>query len=325
MRKRRLIPFVYSSTISYLLEFGDKYIRVYYEDSLITAIKSPYLESELFQLQYKQIADVMRIVHPKHPPKILSRTSATNFTLEDIDFRKGPFLTRNDLIDPDNLYPTEIRCTVLNAGETGALISNGDLFQSTHEGALFKLIHPKSKTVTSGSFSGTTTGTICDSLLIKGAGSFNTHGSWSGAIILQRNENNSDWENFRTYISGNPPDRNVQLTWTEKEDNVQYRAIVTEHTLGTIGADLSCESSFQEGIVEIVAVSSARSAICTVYATLASTDYTKRWQEGSWSDYRGYPSTIEVFENRCCYAGGISNSERSESEIPGYPLLQGAP
>jgi len=325
MRTRRLEPFVYSSTIAYLLEFGDRYIRVYYDDELITAIESPYLESELPEFQYRQIADVMRIVHPKHPPIKLSRTQPTVFTLEEIDFRKGPFLTRNDLVDPTNLTPTEMRCTALSVGETGVLLTTGDVFQEGHEGALFKLIHPKATTTTNGSYSGTTTGVICAAITIKGTGSFNTHGSWSGTIVLQRNENNSDWENFRTYISGDPPDRNVQLSWTEKEDNVQYRANVTAHTSGTIGADLSGESTLGEGIVRVSTVSGPRSAICEVIKDLESTEYTKRWAEGAWSTFRGFPATIEFFEDRCVYAGGISNSDRTEVSIPAYPVLQGQP
>lgn len=325
MRPRRLIPFVYSSTVAYLLELGEGYIRVYYEDALVTSIETPYLEDDLYKLQHKQIADVMRIVRSKNPPKKLSRTTPTTFTLEDVDFRKGPFLTRNDLIDPDNLTPTEMKCSSINVGESGALITNGDVFNVGHEGALFKLLHPKAVTVTNGSFTGTTTGTICAALTIKGTGSFNTHGSWSGTIVLQRNENNSDWEDFRTYISGDPPDRNVQLSWTEKDDNVQYRAVLTAHTSGTIGADLSGESTLQEGIVRVTSVSGTKAAICEVLTALASTDYTKRWHEGAWSTYRGFPATIEFFEDRCDYAGGVSNSERTEVSIPAYPVLQGQP
>lgn len=325
MRMRRLIDFVYSSTIAYVLEFGDGYIRVYYADQLITSIESPYTESQLYQFQYKQIADVMRITHPKHHPKLLSRTSATTFTLEDVDFRKGPFLTRNDLIDPDNLTPTELSCTATEVGAYGALVADAGIFFEGHKGALFKLLHPKTSTVTSGSYTGTTTGTICAPLYIKGTGSFNTHGSWSGTIILQRNENNSDWENFRTYISGDPPDRNVQLSWTEKEDNVQYRAVVTVHTSGTIGADLSGEDTLREGIVKIISVSDSTHAVCQVLAKIESTGPTKRWHEGAWSAYRGYPATVEFYEDRCDYAGGISNSDRIETEIPGYPTLIGLP
>lgn len=325
MRMKRLIPFVYSSTISYLIELGDRYLRAYYEDSLVCSIETPYLESQIFELQFRQIADIMRITHPKHHPKKLSRTSATTFTIDDIPFITGPFLTRNDLIDPNNANPSQMKCTATQVGSAGVLSATAGVFREGHVGALFKLEHPRTTTTSKGTLTGSSTGTICAALDCKGVCLFNTHGSWTGTIVLERNENNGSWETFRTYISGSPPDRNVQLSWTEKSDNVQYRARMTSHSSGTINADISVESVTRSGIVKITGYGSTQSAICEVLVELESTDYTKKWYEGAWSEYRGYPSTIEFFEDRCDYAGGISNSERNEAEIPGYPFLQDNP
>ena len=81
-QKVRLIPFIYSATISYDLEFGSEYIRVFFNDEVITTITSPYLTADLFQLDYKQIGDVMWLVHPSYPQYKLSRTSATTFSLD---------------------------------------------------------------------------------------------------------------------------------------------------------------------------------------------------------------------------------------------------
>jgi len=322
----RLIPFVYSSTIAYLTEMGDEYERFFYDDAVIEAIDSPYTTEQLFQVQFQQIADVVRKTHPSHKPRKLSRTSAETFEIAEIDFRRGPFLTRNDLLDPDNLNPTELSCTATLVGSYGALTADAGIFLDGHAGALFKLVHPRTTTVSSGTMTSTNTGVICQPIDIKGGWGFIAHGSWTGTIIIERNENNAGWETFRTYISGNPADLNVNISFTENEDSVQYRASVSEHaTSSTIKCEITCNNSTQEGIVRIISVSDAKHATCLVLSKLASTSATKRWFEGAWSDLRGYPATLTFFEDRCCYAGGISNSDRVEAEVVDYPTLRSLP
>ena len=88
----RLIPFSFSTTQTYILEFGDQYIRFYKDSGQITSggaayeIVSPYLHTEVFDIKFAQSADVMYITHPNHPPKKLSRTGHTNFTLATVSF-----------------------------------------------------------------------------------------------------------------------------------------------------------------------------------------------------------------------------------------------
>lgn len=322
----RLVPFVYSSTIAYLIECGELYMRFFYADEVVAVVDSPYTTEQNFRFQFQQIADVMRIAEPHHAQQKLSRTTATTFTLEDVDFRTGPFLTRNDLIDPDNLTPTELSCTATTVGSYGALVANGGVFVDEHVGALFKLMHARENTISKGTMATTATGVMCAPINVSGTWSFRTHGSWTGTIELERNENSAGWEVFRTYVSGNPADVNVNQSFTENSENVQYRVSVTEHaTSSTISGEITIETSTQEGIVRITSVSDSKHATCLVLSALASTSSTKRWFEGAWSDYRGHPSTITFFEDRCVYAGGISNSERQETSIAGYPTLQGMP
>ncbi len=58
-------------------------------------IASTYLEANLFQLKFTQSADVLYIVHPSYPPRKLSRTAHTTWTLTTIDFLDGPYLNAN--------------------------------------------------------------------------------------------------------------------------------------------------------------------------------------------------------------------------------------
>ena len=99
--KTRLIPFSFSTEQTYILEFGNQYIRFYKDDGQITSggspyeISSPYTTAQLFDLKFAQSADVMYICNENHPVKKLSRTGHTSWSLTDVDFTDGPYLDSN--------------------------------------------------------------------------------------------------------------------------------------------------------------------------------------------------------------------------------------
>ena len=99
--KTRLIPFEFSTTQTYILEFGNQYMRVYKDKGQVLSggsafeISTPYLTAELFDIKFAQSADVMYITHPSHETKKLSRTDHTAWTLATVDFTNGPFLDTN--------------------------------------------------------------------------------------------------------------------------------------------------------------------------------------------------------------------------------------
>ena len=99
--KTRLIPFEFSTTQTYILEFGNQYMRVYKDKGQVLdsgsafEISTPYLTAELFDIKFAQSADVMYITHPSHETKKLSRTGHTSWTLATVDFTNGPYLDTN--------------------------------------------------------------------------------------------------------------------------------------------------------------------------------------------------------------------------------------
>jgi len=100
-KSTRLIPFEFSTTQTYILEFSDQKIRFYRDNGQILSsgspyeITSPYLEAELFDIKFAQSADIMYITHPSHKTRKLSRTGHTSWTLAEVDFTNGPFLDSN--------------------------------------------------------------------------------------------------------------------------------------------------------------------------------------------------------------------------------------
>jgi len=97
----RLIPFVFSNTQSYVLEFGRYYIRFYMNRGQIVSggvpyeVATPYAAEDVAGLQWAQSADVMYLFHPDYPVHKLSRSGHTSWTLTPVDWEDGPYLSQN--------------------------------------------------------------------------------------------------------------------------------------------------------------------------------------------------------------------------------------
>lgn len=314
---RRAIDFIYSATVAYVLVFEEYYIRVYYDGELITTVSTPYEEAYLFELQYRQVGDVMRIVHPRYKPRKLSRTTTTTFALAEIDFTDGPFMVRNDLRDPLETNPATMACSVTAPDSYGTLTCTTAVFDPKHVGALFQLTHPRSTQTVSAS--GTTSS---GTMHVKGSFRFITRGTWTGTVYVKRRDNGGSWETFRTYVGSSGAEQNVSWTLTENDTNIEY---YIDSAAGSAGfrAELSCDELLHSGVVKIVAYNGTKVALIQVVSRIESTTATRRWAEGSWSDYRGWPASICFFENRCIYAGALSGSGATSDElIDDYPSLR---
>lgn len=89
----RLIPFVFNTEQTMVLEFGEGYIRFHTEGQTLMGsngapyeVATPYLAKDLLTLHYAQKMDVMTIVSGLYPPKELRRYGATDWRLTDVSF-----------------------------------------------------------------------------------------------------------------------------------------------------------------------------------------------------------------------------------------------
>lgn len=150
-KKVRLIPFQFSVEQAYMLEFGENYIRFYRDQSLIggggfssgfssgfslvanaVEVATTYLESELFEIQFIQSADVLYIVHPNHPPAKLSRTAVDSFSLNNEEFVNGPWLDENTGLT--TLTPS-------GTGGSVTITASASLFAATDVGRFVRIDH----------------------------------------------------------------------------------------------------------------------------------------------------------------------------------------
>ena len=135
-RKFRLVPFEYSDTNAYCLEFGHNYIRFYAQSAQVQSggsaveVSTTYTDAQLDELQFAQSADVLYIAHRSHPVRQLVRNSATSFTLSEVVFVDGPYLD-------DNTTATTIAASATSGSVT--LTASASFFTSSHVGALFRI------------------------------------------------------------------------------------------------------------------------------------------------------------------------------------------
>ena len=154
-KKTRILPFEFSATQAYILEFGDEYVRFYKNYGQIQSgpfsevfsaefnrggayeIATPYLEAELFELAITQSADVLYIAHQNHEPRTLSRSGDTNWVLDIIQFLDGPYDAVNATDTTFGLSATSgTGITITASAVTG--INDGDGFLSTDVGRLIR-------------------------------------------------------------------------------------------------------------------------------------------------------------------------------------------
>lgn len=97
-KRARLVLFEYGVADSYVLEFGDLYVRIYYGGARIEAggvpleYVTPYTEAQLRSLRFCQSADVLYIWHKDHAPRKFRRLLAdgSSWQLDAITFLPMP-------------------------------------------------------------------------------------------------------------------------------------------------------------------------------------------------------------------------------------------
>lgn len=101
-KKTFIYEFEYSDVQSYIIEFGDLYIRIYYDGGFVETapasgvpleVVTTYVEADLETLVITQSADVLYVTHKNYPPRKIRRLGANSWDIVDCDFQDGPYIT----------------------------------------------------------------------------------------------------------------------------------------------------------------------------------------------------------------------------------------
>jgi hypothetical protein len=179
-KRCRLIPFNFSTTTRFVLEFGHLYLRVWGNNSQVLSggvpleIVTPYTEDDLRELQYAQLNDIMYIAHGNYAPRKLSRLADDNWTLVPVAFDYPPLRDMN-ISD----------VTIASSASTGAvtLTASDDTFDPNHVGSQWAIQWPRS----SGSVDTVINGNKATAVLdIQGGWTITTVGTWQAKVRILR-------------------------------------------------------------------------------------------------------------------------------------------
>lgn len=300
----RLFEFTTNTNNSFMLEFGDKYIRVW-NYGIYTGIEvtTPFTSDILFDLNCNQSGDVMFICSGKYPIQTLSRYSDTDWRMSTYKLTEQPY----DEINTDNGHTLTVNGDTITSTKdlftqdmVGSVIQIAYYVEAVHTKSAGEVVEKKVRRYMQGQTIEKTYNNInynVDSYSTDTELSwkFTTHGTWEGTVKLQISNNDGQtWKDYRTYTSKN--DYNV--TDTGKIEAGARLKYISDIKGGSVNCDLSIMPFTQYGVVEIKSVTDAKNAKVNVLNGIKEGEPSYQWKLGSWNRGRGYPKLCTFYQDR---------------------------
>ncbi|MCC2155932.1 hypothetical protein [Veillonella fallax] len=300
----RLFEFTTNTNNSFMLEFGDKYIRVW-NYGIYTGIEitTPFTSDILFDLNCNQSGDVMFICSGKYPIQTLSRYSDTDWRMSTYKLTEQPY----DEINTDNGHTLTVNGDTITSTKdlftqdmVGSVIQIAYYVEAVHTKSVGEVVEKKVKRYMQAQTIEKTYNNInynvgAFSTDTELSWKFTTHGTWEGTVKLQISNNDGQtWKDYRTYTSKN--DYNV--TDTGKIESGARLKYVSDIKSGSVNCDLSIMPFTQYGIVEIKSVTDAKNAKVNVLNGIKEGEPSYQWKLGSWNRGRGYPKLCTFYQDR---------------------------
>lgn len=286
--KAILRRFEFATQLSYMLEFGAGYIRVWRDGVYLNVeVATPFTESDLKNIRTIQSVDIMYICSGSHPVQKLIRYSENNWVLQEVAWALPPFGEINE--------DETLKITPSAKSGTITLTANSDLFTADNVGDYIKIVQRVPGTTVEQNSSG-----VSAAVKVGTSWKVITHGTWTGTVNVEQSEDGgATWGEYRKYTSND--DYNPSETGTV-EEKILLR-LNNSISSGSVRAQLSAYSFKNEGYVKITAVTSATTATATVIKELGTTAATADFYFSCWGKTNGYPYSVTFFQDRLCFGG----------------------
>lgn len=139
----RLVPFEFSITQAYVIEFGPNYVRFYTNEGQLLnlglpyEVATPYGAADLWDLNFTQSADTLYIAHPNYNLRKLQRLGPTNWAITNITTLDGPYLPLNSTATTLTASATTGSVTITASSAAG--INGGAGFSSNDIGRKIRI------------------------------------------------------------------------------------------------------------------------------------------------------------------------------------------
>jgi|LakMenEpi03Aug12_release.lakeMendotaPanAssembly.Ray.scaffolds.fasta_scaffold01422_28 hypothetical protein len=265
----KLIPFEYNETQGYVIEAGEVYMRFYTNDARIETspgvayeLVAPFTFAQLQTVEWDQSLDVLYMAHGSVPTRALVRTSADTFAFNMLELRNGPWESRN----------ADESLTISASGTTGSVTisASASIFAAGDVGGLMEIEYSDFSAVKSWEPGMQ----ITSSALIQ----------WGGRVYQHVGGNLRTGSVAPIHIEG------------DRWDGQNGQDINAKGPYGCIWRYLYDRF----GQVRFTAFTDASTMTATVERRLAATSPSWRWRFGAFSDRRGWPHHICIWQDRLC-------------------------
>lgn len=269
------------------------------ESSGIVTLPAPWLAAALDALRWDQSGDIVYVAASSaYQQRKIERRATKSWSVVLYKPDDGPF----ELV---NTGPTTITPSALSGNIT--LTASAALFKSGHVGSIWRLTSSGQEV----SVSVTAENTFTDAIKVTGvdgttalrAFTVDISGAWTATVTLQRSfdSETGPWTDVKTWTA------NATVSYDDKLDNTiaWYRIGVKtgDFTSGPVALDLNFPTGNISGVVRITGYTSATSVAAEVLKALGGITATDVWEEGSWSDVKGYPTAVVLTEGRLVWSG----------------------
>ena len=295
-----LFRFVFDQNEEYIISVEEGKVRCFQleTDGSVTLVETitqdtdsnalPFDEDYLQQYTTAQYGDVMFICHPLFAPRMLTRTSLTDFEISVFTFDSR--LDNNLTYQPYTRFQAQ-GVTLDPSGTTGSvtLTTSADYWESDHVGTIVRYGSNEIE-ITAYTSATQVTGTVIDELKLRLA-VLNPLRTSAGSAVVEVTQLGHGYAGGESITisdaaaTGGINAGNINGTFTVGD-------IIDENTYTYTAGGSASDSEDGGGIVYV-----------TTHAP------TVDWDEQSWSAVRGYPAAVTFHENRLCFGGTLSEPD----------------
>lgn len=272
------------------------------ESSGTVELPSPWGADDLSNIRMSQSGDVLFVACKGYRQRKIERRTARSWSIVTYEPETGPF--RNVNSSPITITPSALIGDV-------TLTASASLFRESNVGSLYR-IQSTGQTVTATIAAEDTFSNPIRVAGVEGQRAFGITitGISGDTVTLQYSVGEpGSWVDVASYTV------NTSTSYNDALDNqiIYYRIGVKAggYGAGTINVTLAYTSGSITGIARVTGYSSPTSVSAVVLQAFGAITASSDWWESVWSDRRGWPSAVALYEGRLWWFG----SDRSIGSI----------